>query len=49
MLKAGIVDMEIMIMTKHMFAHLNDDPALENVKEEFITNINACETAADRV
>ena len=41
--------MEIAIMHKGIFDHLIEDPSLENVKEEFITDLNISEKTNDKV
>jgi NDP-sugar pyrophosphorylase family protein len=49
LLKAGVIDMEICIITKGLFTHLTEDPSLENLKEEFISNLNSSEITNDKV
>jgi len=44
----NLVDTEICIVSKTVLTMLGDDPTMENIKEEFIEQMNLSETACDR-
>jgi len=46
---AGLVDTEIVMCSKIVLTQLMEDPGMENIKEDFIFDLNSSQVAADRV
>jgi hypothetical protein len=46
---AGLVDTEIVMCSKIVLTQLIEDPGMDNIKEDFIFQLNASQVTADRV